>query len=166
MDPLPAASLRAHFADLPDPRSGPAVRHDLLDVVTIAVLAVLCGADSWVDVELFGTSKAGWLRSFLALPGGIPSHDTFGRVFAAFDPAAFERGFLGWVQTLARTVPSTASRPGMAIDGKTLRRSHDRANGGTPFTCSVPGPPTTGWSWASPPWTRNPTRSSPSRPCS
>src|SRR5215211_8043880 len=122
MDPFPAASPRAHCGDVPDPRSGPALRHDLLDVVTIAICAVLCGA-----------SQEGWLRSFLALPAGIPSHDTFGCVFAALDPAAFERGFLGWVQTLAATAPSTASRPGMAIDGKTLRRSHDRANSGTPI---------------------------------
>jgi predicted transposase YbfD/YdcC len=135
MDSLPAAALRAHFAALPDPRSGPALRHELLDIVTIAILAVLCGADSWVDVELYGRSKEPWLRTFLALPHGIPSHDTFGRVFAALDPAAFERGFLGWVQALAATAAGAdaAGQPGVAIDGKTARRSHDRAIGRGPL---------------------------------
>jgi predicted transposase YbfD/YdcC len=127
MDPLAGAELRAHLARVPDPRSGPALRHDLLDILTIAILAVLCGADTWVGVELFGRGKEGWLRTFLALPHGVPSHDTFGRVFAALDPAAFERGFLRWVRALAAT--GGEGPPGVAIDGKTLRRSHDRANG-------------------------------------
>jgi predicted transposase YbfD/YdcC len=129
MDPLAGSSFRAHFAALPDPRSGPAPRHELLDIVTIAVLALICGADSWVDVELFGRSKEGWLRTFLALPHGIPARDTFGRVFAALDPAAFERCFLGWVQALA----AGAGQPRIAVDGKTLRRSHDRALGRGPL---------------------------------
>jgi predicted transposase YbfD/YdcC len=129
MDPLAGCSFQAHFAALPDPRTGPATRHALLDVVTIAVCAVVCGADSWVDVELFGTSKEPWLRSFLALPHGVPSHDTFGRVFAALDPAAFEAAFLGWVQALAA---ATAGQV-VAVDGKTLRRSHDRATGKGPL---------------------------------
>lgn len=136
MDSRPAASLRAYFAALPDPRSGPALRHELLDIVSIAVLAVLCGADSWVAIELYGRSKEPWLRTFLALPHGVPSHDTFGRVFAALDPAAFERGFLGWVQALTATPAGgldTHEQPGVAIDGKTLRRSHDRAGGQGPL---------------------------------
>lgn len=122
MDPLPSGGLRAHFADLPDPRIDRTKRHQLLDIITIALCAVLCGADSWVDVETFGKAKLPWLRSFLDLPNGIPSHDTFGRVFAALDSVAFERCFFGWVQALAR---STAGEQ-IAIDGKTLRRSHDR----------------------------------------
>jgi predicted transposase YbfD/YdcC len=97
----------------------------LLDVVTIALCAVICGADTWVDVAEFGRSKEPWLRTFLDLPNGIPAHDTFGRVFAALDPAAFETAFLGWVQALAA---GTAGQV-VAIDGKTLRRSHDRATG-------------------------------------
>lgn len=129
MDPLTEASLRVHFATLPDPRVARARRHELLDILTIALCAVLCGADTWVDVEAFGKAKLGWLRSFLPLPNGIPSHDTFGRVFAALDAAAFEAAFVGWVRAV---VPATAGEV-IAIDGKTLRRSHDRANGGGPL---------------------------------
>jgi predicted transposase YbfD/YdcC len=128
VDPLADCAFAAHFADLPDPRIDRCKRHDLLDVVTIALCAVLCGADTWVDVAEFGRSKEGWLRTFLRLPHGIPSHDTFGRVFAALDPTAFEGAFLGWVQAL---VGATAGQV-VAIDGKTLRRSHDRANGRGP----------------------------------
>jgi hypothetical protein len=74
----------------------------LLEVVTIAPCAVICGTDTWVDVAEFGRSKAAWLRTFLDLPNGIPDHDTFGRVFAALNPTAFEAAFLGWVQALGR----------------------------------------------------------------
>jgi predicted transposase YbfD/YdcC len=123
-DPAPP-DLLGHFADLPDPRVERGRRHRLLDIVTVAVCAVICGADSWVDVELFGDSKLEWFRTFLELPGGIPSHDTFGRVFARLDPARFEGCFLGWVRALvAQTGGGLVS-----LDGKTLRRSHDRAAG-------------------------------------
>jgi predicted transposase YbfD/YdcC len=125
MPPWLGASLRAHFAALPDPRVERTKRHQLLDVVTIAVCAVLCGADTWVAVEAWGKAKLPWLRTWLDLPHGVPSHDTFGRVFAALDPTAFEATFLGWVRDLA----ATADGQVVAIDGKTLRRSHDRANG-------------------------------------
>jgi predicted transposase YbfD/YdcC len=129
VDPLAGCAFRAHFADLPDPRIDRCKRHDLLDIVTVALCAVLCGADTWVDVAEFGRSKEAWLRTFLALPNGIPSHDTFGRVFAALDPTACEAAFLGWVQALAAATAGQA----VAIDGKTLRRSHDRANGRGPL---------------------------------
>jgi predicted transposase YbfD/YdcC len=128
--PLPAAcGFHHHFADLPDPRVDRTKRHALLDIITIALCAVVCGADSRVEVERFGCGKLPWLRTFLALPNGIPSHDTFGRVFTALDPLAFEQGFLGWVQAL---LTATEGRV-VAIDGKTLRRSHDRATGHGPL---------------------------------
>ena len=118
-------SLREHFAALPDPRIDRTTRHQLLDILTIAICAVLCGADSWVDVERFGQAKLAWLRTFLALPNGLPSHDTFGRVFAALDPQRFEECFLAWV----RAVVTHTDGEVIALDGKTLRRSHDRGAG-------------------------------------
>jgi len=129
MEALPGRALRDHFADLPDPRIERTKRHQLLDIVTIAICAVVCGADTWVAVEAFGKRKHAFLARFLDLPGGIPSHDTFGRVFAALDPAAFETRFLAWVQA---TVRATAGQV-VAIDGKTLRRSHDRTAGKGPL---------------------------------
>lgn len=129
MDARSPATIAAHFADLPDPRIERARRHDLLDIVTIAVRAVIGGADAWVDVERFGRAKQAWFETFLALPNGVPSHDTFGRVFAALDPAAFETAFLGWVRTLTTATAGEV----VAIDGKTLRRSHDQASGRGPL---------------------------------
>jgi predicted transposase YbfD/YdcC len=125
----PGRGLRDHFAALPDPRIDRAKRHQLLDIVTIAVCAVICGADSWVAVEAFGKRKEAFLRRFLELPHGVPSHDTFGRVFAALDPAAFERCFLAWVRAGVQATEGQV----VAVDGKTLRRSHDRAAGKGPL---------------------------------
>jgi predicted transposase YbfD/YdcC len=124
MSPPPTPSILAHFQALDDPRVSPATRHKLLDIVAIAVCAVICGADTWVEVEAFGQAKAAWLRTFLALPHGIPSHDTFGRVFAALDPQQFEAGFRSWVAAVAQVTAGA-----VAIDGKTLRRSHDAPHG-------------------------------------
>lgn len=120
-----ATSIGAHFASLTDPRADRGQGQLLLDIVTVALCAALCGADGWVGVETFGRAKEAWLRTFLSLPGGIPSHDTFGRVFARLDPAEFRRCFLSWVGAM---VPDTVGQV-VALDGKTLRRSHDRASG-------------------------------------
>lgn len=121
--------IGAHFAALTDPRADPGPGHLLVDIVTIALCAVLCGADGRVAVETFGRAKAAWLRTFLALPSGIPAHDTFGRVFARRDPGEFRRCFLAWVQAVAPDTAGHRPEGTRALDGKTLRRSHDRANG-------------------------------------
>jgi predicted transposase YbfD/YdcC len=117
--------LIAVFDDLPDPRVDRTKQHRLIDIVTIAICAVLSGADSFVEIATYGRAKEAWLRTFLTVPNGIPSHDTFGRVFAALDPAAVEQRFLTWVQT----VLAPAAEQVIAVDGKTLRRSHDRGQG-------------------------------------
>ena len=122
MDATAAGVFLRYFSDLPDPREGVTV-HRLHDMVVVAVLAVICGADGWVQVEQFGRAKARWLGTFLGLPGGVPSHDTFGRVFARLDPAAFERCFVAWMSALV----GVAGGKLIAIDGKAIRRSFEHA---------------------------------------
>ncbi len=120
-----SVSLEESFSELEDPRADYGKRHLLLDIIIIAVCAVICGADNWVEVELFGQSKEEWLRTFLELPHGIPSHDTFGRVFQRLDAEAFGRCFREWT----RRVEEVTEGQVVAIDGKTLRRSYERASG-------------------------------------
>ena len=91
MEEDPLLSLRRHFEGLEDPRAVRARRHELLDIVVIALCGVICGADSWVDIAEFGLAKLQWFQQFLHLPNGIPSHDTFGRVFARLDPESLPR---------------------------------------------------------------------------
>jgi hypothetical protein len=100
MSDQPFQSLEEHFGDLPDPRVVGRCDHNLLDIIIIAICAVLCGAESWDDVEEFGLSKQTWLRQFLALPNGIPSHDTFRRVFSLLDARAFQACFMRWVEVV------------------------------------------------------------------
>ena len=114
-----------YFGDLPDPRTGPAKLHRLIDILTIALLAVICGAQNWVEVHDFGEEHEEWLKTLLELPNGIPSHDTFGRVFALLQPQAFEERFLKWLQHLAPPQPGEV----IALDGKTVRGSRDRFAG-------------------------------------
>ena len=120
----PRGLLRA-FAQLKDPRVNRTKRHSLPDILAIAICGIICGANGWTQVAKFGRCKRKWFGTFLELPNGIPSHDTFGRVFAALDPAAFEECFMKWVNALAT---ASAGRL-IAIDGKTIRRSLDAANG-------------------------------------
>ncbi len=118
-------TLIEHFSELEDPRCPGKVEHRLIDILVIAVCAVIACAESWEDIALYGRSKLSWLRQFLTLPNGIPSHDTFRRVFMLIDSDAFEVCFTAWVGAL--TIPAQLGPPGVvAIDGKTLRRSFDR----------------------------------------
>jgi predicted transposase YbfD/YdcC len=125
MENQPTASLIKHFEDLPDPRTGNATAHIFLEILIIAIPAVICGADGWSDVELFGKTKQAWLKTFLKLPKGIPSHDTFGRVFAKIKPEEFQKRFIDWVQA----VETLTAGQVIAVDGKKLRRSHDQPVG-------------------------------------
>jgi predicted transposase YbfD/YdcC len=125
MNESPLGSISEHFGQVVDPRVERTKRHHLLDIITIAICAVVCGADDWVEVEQFGNDKLDWFRTFLKLPHGIPSHDTFGDVFARINPAEFERSFLSWVHTIVRLLPGEV----IAVDGKQLRRSHNRSLG-------------------------------------
>jgi predicted transposase YbfD/YdcC len=124
-----------HFAELPDPRREQGRIHQLDEIVFIAICAVLCGADSWEDIAAYGRSKLDWLQTFLTLPGGIPSHDTFRRVFCRLDPLAFQKCFYGWMTALMTRrglTPISPEPPALrpvAIDGKTQHGSARRTVG-------------------------------------
>ena len=117
-------AVSQYFATVEDPRIDRTKDHALLDIIIITLCAVICGAESWVAVEEFGTTKRAWLETFLDLPHGIPSHDTFGRVFARIDPQQFQHSFMQWVRALQQVRGDL-----IAIDGKTHRGTHDRPNG-------------------------------------
>ncbi len=125
METDPAASIEKHFANLGDPRIDRTKRHSLLDILVIAICAVICGVDNWEEVELFGEAKETWFKTFLELPNGIPSHDPFWRVFARLDPQQFQQSFVSWITCVSEVTQGQV----IAIDGKTLRRSHDHTLG-------------------------------------
>lgn len=117
-------SLAEHFAALEDPRAEHLTNHKLIDIVMIAICGVICGAETWTDIELFGQERQDWLGQFLELKNGVPSHDTFGRVFARIDTEQFQKCFASWVQAVFQGTKGEV----VALDGKTVRRSHDRSN--------------------------------------
>ena len=120
MDAQVTGEILRVLKQIPEPRRHN-TRHKLIDILTLALLAVICGADGWVAVVVYAQRKEAWLRTFLELPAGIPSHDTFGRVFARLNPEAFERCFLEWISALV----DLSGGKLVAIDGKSLRRSFE-----------------------------------------
>ncbi len=114
-------SIKDFFSDITEPRNSNK-RHKLIDIITIALCAVVCGADTWEDIEEFGNTRKEWFEQFLELPHGIPGHDTVARVFASMDPKEFQRAFLQWVEA----VKTVTKKRIIAIDGKTLRRSYEK----------------------------------------
>ncbi len=119
------ATLEEHFGSIQDPRIDRQKLHLLLDIIVIAISASVCGADKWEDVESFGKAKHEWFKTFLELPNGIPSHDTFNRVFNRLDPIEFQNSFQNWISAVSELIGGQV----IAIDGKVLRRSHDRGIG-------------------------------------
>lgn len=118
----PKITIADHFKDLEDKRVERTKKHKLIDIVTIAICAVICGADSWVLMEAYGKTKQEWLKKFLELPNGIPSHDTFARVFAIIEPQQFQNSFWNWIKSINKITEGEV----IAIDGKTLRHSYDK----------------------------------------
>lgn len=123
------ASIVEHFQTLEDPRIERTKKHNLLDILVIAVCTLLTGGEGFQDMELFGKSKRAWLQTFLALPHGIPSHDTFGRVFARLHPQRFHQCFLAWTQAVAQLTQGAL----ISLDGKTVKASLDRATASSPL---------------------------------
>lgn len=115
-------SLLEHFGKIEDPRIARKRLHHLIDIIAIAILAVLCGAEGWEDIEDFGKCKLDWLKTFLRLPNGIPSHDTFRRVICSIRPSEFQTCFVDWVQNIFRVTEGEV----IAVDGKTARRSYEK----------------------------------------
>lgn len=119
-------TLIEHFSNIKDPRlHNHNFRHKLCDIFIIALMGTICGADGWMEIERFGEAKQDWFSTFLELPNGIPSHDTFGRIFAILDPKLFEECFLSWINSL--TIDLTKEI--IAVDGKTVRGSGNKRQG-------------------------------------
>ena len=121
----PKDSIVEHFSDIKDIRIERRKKHKLIDIITISICAVVCGADGWEDIEMYGIARKKWLEKFLELPNGIPSHDTFARVFSQINPEEFNKSFLSWVKGISKTTAGEI----IAFDGKQSRNSGDEKNG-------------------------------------
>jgi predicted transposase YbfD/YdcC len=126
---LPPVSIVHYFTNLTDPRIRRRRRHEFLDIIVLAICGTICGCKSWNEIAIYGRKKKDWLQTFLELPNGIPGPDTLRRLFARIKPAAFQACFRQWMQALADTLGVKQ----IAIDGKTVRRSHDRGLGQAPL---------------------------------
>jgi hypothetical protein len=144
VETYPVMSIVEHFGRLTDPRVEERVEHRLLDIIVIAICGVICGAESWVEIEEFGKAKQEWLKGFLDLPNGIPSHDTFGRVFECLSASQFQACFMRWIEAVFRAMEGQVG----AIDGKRLRRSYDRRSDKAAIhMVSAWGPAPIEWCW-------------------
>ena len=121
----PKITIADHFAEIEDPRVERTRQHKLIDIITIAICAVICGAEGWTDIETYGLAKYEWLKQFLELPNGIPSHDTFSRLFARLNPQQFQQCFINWIKAINKLTSGEV----IAIDGKSLRHSYDKEAG-------------------------------------
>ena len=121
----PKHSIAEHFNDIEDIRIERGKKHKLIDIITISICAVVCGADGWIDIEMYGIARKKWLGKFLELPNGIPSHDTFARVFSQINPDEFNRSFLSWIKGISKITAGEI----IAFDGKQSRNSGDEKNG-------------------------------------
>lgn len=120
-----SGSLLTHFESLAEPRTSYLVEHPLLDIVALTICAVTCGAETWEDIEAYGHSKQAWLKTFLALPSGIHSHDTIARVFALMESTQLQECFASWVKSIAKLSLGEV----VSLDGKSARHSYDKGNG-------------------------------------
>jgi predicted transposase YbfD/YdcC len=125
MSKKPLEAIEEHFSQVIDPRKDRTKEHKLIDIIAIAICAVICGAEGWTDIENFGNSKLLWLKTFLELPNNIPSHDTFGRVFSLLDAQQFQLAFYEWVLAVNQIIPGQI----INIDGKRLGGSEDKLLG-------------------------------------
>ena len=117
----PNITIADHFFELEDPRIERTKHHQLIDIITLSLCAVICGADRWIS-KVTGAAQYEWLKKILELPNGIPSHDTIARVFSRLKPEQFQKCFLSWIQSISCFNPGEV----IAIDGKTLRHSYNR----------------------------------------